>query len=294
MKILKGVIFIAITAALWWGSGLVKSMRLNQLVASGKIPYGPIPDMTRDYYSYDGMNSAFDAGLELRRSDEFSKNEFESLILKSMAPVARENFEKFLPSTLSFSEEYQIDPFWIISVMMVESGFNLKALSNKNARGLMQIRPDTAGHLYLLMRKKVSENQMNLNLHRPNENIEMGVFYLKKLLQNFRLNYHFATIAYNVGPNKLRGLISKHKIDTVNFAYLIKVKESYKLLTKAFSSELKKRARPFESTYVVKGQGRSLEEKLLKLYVSAQPGFVGDFLLSSENLDQYPLHTLAF
>jgi soluble lytic murein transglycosylase len=68
--------------------------------------------------------------------------------------VAKQNFQKYLAPTLDLSTNYQIDPFWIISIMMVESGFDFKAQSHKNARGLMQIRPETASHLYQLMGKR--------------------------------------------------------------------------------------------------------------------------------------------
>lgn len=293
MKLIKVVLSLTLLGALWSTSEVIKTHRLNQLVATGKIPYGPIPDVSRNYYSYDSLHGAFDSKLELRRSDEFTKSEFENLILNSLDPFARENFKKFLRPTLALSEEYQMDPFWIISVMMVESGFDLKAQSRKNAQGLMQIQPDTAEHLYSLMRKKSSTDQIQLNLHQPVENIEMGVFYLKKLLQNFRLDYHLATIAYNVGPNKLRALLVLDDIDTVNFSYLVKVQESYKDLTKRFLSELKKHPKPYEVTYVVKGQGHLLEESLLNLYISALPSLKPDLLLSSENLDQISRHSLA-
>ncbi len=294
MKLIKVVLLFALVGGLWSTSEVIKTYRLNQLVANGKIPYGPIPDFSRNYYSYDSLHGAFDSKLELKRSDEFTKKEFEELILKSLDPLARENFEKYLKPTLSLSEEYQMDPFWIISVMMVESGFDLKAQSNRNARGLMQIRPDTAEHLYSLMGKKTNNDQIHLDLHQPAENIEMGVFYLKKLLQNFRLDYHLATIAYNVGPNKLKELIVFDDIDTVNFSYLVKVRETYKDLSKKFLSELKNHPKPYETTYVIRGQGRLLEESLLKLYTSALPSLKADLLLSSENLDQNPKHSLAF
>ena len=294
MKFLKGVMLLALVGALWSTSTLVKTLRLNQLVASGKIPYGPLPNAVDDYYSYNGLPLAFNPKIELNRADEFTKVEFENLILDSLDPVDRQNFEKYLTPTLNLSVDYQIDPFWIISVMMVESGFDYKAKSNKNARGLMQITPDTASHLYQLMRKKVSENNFNTNLNHPTENVEVGIFYLKKLLHNFRFNYRLATIAYNVGPNKLRNLLDEEDIDTANFAYFLKVEESYNDLTKNYSKQLSKRLRPFEMTYVVRGQGRILEENLLKLYTIALPSIREDLLLSSENLASLSSNTSAF
>ncbi|MBP9681747.1 MAG: lytic transglycosylase domain-containing protein [Bacteriovorax sp.] len=288
MKLIKTALFIVLIGVLWTISEMVKSNHLNHLVESGKIPYGPLPDTDRDYYSFTSLNAAFDSRLDLKRSEEFSKKEFQSLILASLDRVARENFQKYLSSTLSLSEDYQIDPFWIISVMMVESRFNFLATSPKNARGLMQIRPETAEHLYNLMGKKVSEGQLQLNLHSPLENIEMGVFYLKKLHQNFRNNYHLATIAYNVGPSKLRNWLIAKDIDTANFSYLVKVKETYKDLSKNFAQELRKRQRPFELTYVVYEQrSLSLEDSLMKIYISSLPPLPSELLLTSENLKSY-------
>lgn len=294
MKIMKGVFLIALIASLWAMSSSLKTQRLNSLVASGKIPYGPIPDVDKNYYSYDGLHSAFNADLELKRAEEFSKNEFQDLILSSLETPAKSNLKRYLPSILRFSEDYQLDPFWIISVMMVESRFDKKAMSPKNARGLMQIKPDTADHLYQLMNKKFSDEQIQRNLHTPEENIEVGVFYLKKLLHNFRLNYRHATIAYNLGPNKLKTLLGEDDIDTENYRYLVKVQESYDELSLIFSNVLKRRPKPFESTYVVKGQGRKLEAELLGLFVSVHPGLRTEFLLSSENLTRFSPKTRSF
>ena len=295
MKLFKGVLLFALAGAIWSTSAMIKSHRLNDLVANGKIPYGPIPREVSDYYSYNGLHSAFNSRVELRRADEFTKDEFENLILNSLDSKDRENFRQHLASTLNFSVDYQIDPFWIISVMMVESRFQLKATSNKNALGLMQIQPDTAEHLYQLMRKKVSDEQVGENLHQPDENIEVGIFYLKKLLQNFRLNYRLATIAYNVGPNKLKNRLEENDIDTVNFSYLLKVQESYQVLTKVFIHELKKHPRPYELTYVVlRGESHLLEDRLLGFYVASQPALNDQLLLTSENLSTHPPQSLAF
>lgn len=294
MKFLKGALLLVLVGILWSTSSIVKSHRLNQLVADGKIPYGPIPSTLENYYSYNGLHSAFNPKIELKRAEEFSKVEFENLILDSLDPSEKQNFQKFLSSTLNLSVDYQIDPFWIISVMMVESRFDNQAKSNKNARGLMQITPDTASHLYQLMRKKVSDDHLHKNLHHPSENIEVGIFYLKKLLHNFRYNYQLATIAYNVGPNKLRNLLDEEDIDTTNFSYFLKVEDSYNNLTKNFSNQLAKRLRPFELTYVVSGQGKELEERLLKLFTIAPFSVGSDILLSSENLVTISVNSSAF
>lgn len=294
MKFLKGAMLLILFGVFWLTSSLIKSHQLNQLTSNGKIPYGPIPNVEENYYSYDGPKLAFNSHLQLKRSDEFTKIEFEKLILSSLDTVAKKNVQKYLSLTLDLSVDYQVDPFWVISIMMVESRFDLKALSHKNARGLMQIKPETAGHLYQLMRKKVSEERLYANLHRPSENIEVGIFYLKKLLHNFGMNYRLATIAYNIGPNKLKKLLRTHKVDTDSFSYLTKVEVGYQEFSKSFAQELKKRPRPFEKTYVVRGQGRLLDEQFIKLYAMIIPTLKPNILLSSENLVHLSSHSLPF
>lgn len=294
MKYLKAALIAGLIGLFWTASSAITNYRMDKLVLAGKIPYGPIPDVSPDYYSFNGLHAAFDSKLNIKRSEEFSKKEFEDLILNSLDSNVRDNFRLYLKPTLSLSEEYQTDPFWIIAVMMVESGFNTKALSPKNAKGLMQIRPDTAEHLYALMGKKVKEEELHEILHSPSENIEIGIFYLKKLLHNFRLDYSLATIAYNVGPNKLKGLLVLEDIDTVNFSYLVKVQDRYRNLTRNYYAELRKRPRPYENTFVIRDQGRKLEENLLKLYTSAPKSLQADYFLTSENLDKNPRKSLAF
>lgn len=266
MKFLSGLSLAIILGGLWTVSGIVADNRLHNLEAAGHLPYGPLPAHASASYSYEGLPEAFDASLPLKRASEISKEEFEELILTSVSPKVQDNLRPYIGSILNFSVEYQMDPFWIISIIMVESNFKLDALSPKNARGLMQIKPDTAQHLYQLMQKNLTEDEVEKNLYHPEENIEVGVFYLKKLLQNFRMNYRFATVAYNIGPQKLRNRLVEKSLDVNNFSYLVKVKDRYVVLAQNFSEAIKNRPHPYEATYVYSEQGLKLEEKVMALF----------------------------
>lgn len=215
--------------------------RIDHLIEQGKIPFGPLPNNSIDSYAFFGITDAFDTSIDLSRISEFSKKEFEDLVLSQLDQNNREELAEHINYILNTAVDYQIDPFWILAVMMSESGFDKNAKSNKNARGLMQIRPETADHLYQLMRKNISEIQLNKNMHSPDENIEIGIFYLKKLHQNFRLNYKLATIAYNFGPNKLKNLIEYDQIIPENVEYFSKVRESYKFFTAGYLKRLKEK-----------------------------------------------------
>jgi soluble lytic murein transglycosylase len=242
LKFIYSFALFAILCIFWFSATSIANQRLLNLESDGLIVYGPLPKVEVDHYSYKSLDQAFDPKLDLARSEEFTKIEFERIILDSLPSVARDNFRAYIKDTLTLSVEYQIDPFWIISIMMVESGFDLNAKSSKNARGLMQIQPETAEHLYQLMGKRFTSNEISFKLHKSNDNIDVGVFYLKKLYQNFGLNYRLATIAYNLGPNKLKKQIDT-KRDLKSFSYFVKVQYCYKLLENNFLIQLTARDR---------------------------------------------------
>jgi uncharacterized protein YxeA len=80
------------------------------------------------------------------------------------------------------------------------------------------------------------------------------------------MNYRFATVAYNIGPSKLRNRLVEKSLDVDNFSYLVKVRDSYMRLTRRFSQIAKSKARPYEATYVFSEQGLLLEQKLVDLF----------------------------
>jgi len=84
---------------------------------------------------------------------------------------------------------FHVDPVLIRAVIQVESNFNPMCVSNKGARGLMQLMPETA------RRYRVKR------VHDPEDNIRGGVQYLSELLTMFSYDLPRTLAAYNAGEN---------------------------------------------------------------------------------------------
>ena len=80
-----------------------------------------------------------------------------------------------------------VDPLLLYAIMHQESTFKPRAMSNKGARGLMQLMPGTAA------RFGVS------NIWDPKQNIEGGTRYMRFLLDKFEGDVRLALAGYNAG-----------------------------------------------------------------------------------------------
>ena len=101
---------------------------------------------------------------------------------------------------IKYAEEYNIDPYLVAAIINVESKYDKNAVSNKEAKGLMQIAPQTGkwGAETLEI-----ENYNEKLLFEPDTNIKIGTWYLNRLLKEFNKDIDLVLAAYNAGSGNV-------------------------------------------------------------------------------------------
>ncbi|HVP78993.1 MAG TPA: lytic transglycosylase domain-containing protein [Thermodesulfobacteriota bacterium] len=100
---------------------------------------------------------------------------------------------------------YNHDPKFILALIFTESEFYNWAVSQKGAKGLMQIMPYVAESL---ARDLGIEWSGDRTLFNPYLNIRIGIYYLSQLMLDFK-DVGTALTAYNYGPTYVRSLIER-------------------------------------------------------------------------------------
>jgi soluble lytic murein transglycosylase-like protein len=96
---------------------------------------------------------------------------------------------------LGYSREFSIDPRLVVALVVVESGFQPRAVSRAGAMGLGQLMPGTA-------------QALGVNPWDPVQNLYGAIRYLRGNLDRFGWqNPHLALAAYNAG----RGAVERHE-----------------------------------------------------------------------------------
>lgn len=89
-------------------------------------------------------------------------------------------------------QRHGVESALIQAIIMAESSYNPRAVSNRGAAGLMQLMPTTALSMGIKDR------------FDPVHNIDGGVRYFKKMLVRFDGDTRLALAAYNAGARKVR------------------------------------------------------------------------------------------
>ena len=154
-------------------------------------------------------------------------------------PIVKPPYKELVEAA---AKRYNVDADLITSVIAVESNFDPKAVSRKNARGLMQLLPETAAQLGVK------------NIDDPAENIDGGTRYLRDLLQKYNNDLALALAAYNAGPDKVQ-LYGTVPPFAETISYVRRVKRGY---DKSKSKPAMKTPAPAQATGAPAAAGTSL------------------------------------
>lgn len=135
-----------------------------------------------------------DLKQEIVVTTEETTAEAEELIPSLDIPLSQELIEHIWDMSLKYDIEYEL----IVSVIAVESNFNVDAKSKTSDYGLMQINKVNHGWL--------KEQFGFTDFTDPYQNIEAGCIILKDCIDDMA-DYHQALMAYNMGQSRAKSLI---------------------------------------------------------------------------------------
>ncbi len=86
------------------------------------------------------------------------------------------------------------------AIIRRESGFDESALSEADARGMMQLRPATAQNEVRALKRFGIKFSNKVNLYEKIQNITLGASHIEGLLDNYKGSLVLSLAAYNAGP----------------------------------------------------------------------------------------------
>jgi len=126
------------------------------------------------------------------------------LYLKNAYPI------KYSEFVLKYSEENNLDPYFVYAVIRTESDFQKNATSSVNAKGLMQITEITFDWINTKLGDKQSSFE---DMYNPETNIRYGTFLLSFLKNELGSNKNILC-GYHAGINKAKEWLKDAQIST--------------------------------------------------------------------------------
>ena len=133
------------------------------------------------------------------RPDDARVAQIRDFLSKRRTALTAEEVGQLARTIVAESRRHDMDPWLVVSVMAVESGFQNFAVSHVGAMGLMQVMPATGEEL---------AGRLGIPWHGPQTlfdpiaNVRMGVAYLRELTDRYE-RLPVALAAYNWGPGRI-------------------------------------------------------------------------------------------
>ena len=115
---------------------------------------------------------------------------------------------------VKYSEEFEVDPVLVFSVIKVESNFQPRATSNVGARGLMQLMEEA----YDWVKFRLDDDSESFDdMYDPETNIKYGTYYLSFLMERYDNSIDLTAAAYHCGMGQVDSWLEDGTISADNF-----------------------------------------------------------------------------
>jgi len=138
-------------------------------------------------------------GLEPAPPDAARVRQVHQFLARRRTALTSHEVAQLAHAIVRESRRHDLDPWLVLSVMAVESGFYNFAVSQVGALGLMQVMPATGEELAL--RLDVAWHGPH-TLFDPIANVRLGVAYLREMKDRYEV-LPVALAAYNWGPGRI-------------------------------------------------------------------------------------------
>jgi len=147
-------------------------------------------------------STSFTPGFDTRKQ---TIEEILSVLERYPTGLANVTKEELAEVIYEEANRYNYDPKFILALIAIESEFHNWSVSEKGAKGLMQIMPDVAKSIAQELGIEWSGDR---TLFNPFLNIRLGIYYLSQLILDFQ-DLKLALTAYNYGPTYIKSLVEK-------------------------------------------------------------------------------------
>ena len=108
----------------------------------------------------------------------------------------------YASAVVDYSDQFDVSVPLILAITTQESAFNSNAISKTGAQGLMQLMPETAKEC------ATDVNKPFYGIFKIRDNVQLGTWYLWKMLNIFNGDVELAIRAYNAGPVYVKKVLS--------------------------------------------------------------------------------------
>ncbi|MBP8625696.1 MAG: lytic transglycosylase domain-containing protein [Syntrophorhabdaceae bacterium] len=181
-------------------------------------------------YLYGGLNKDYPIFQREHIKQGRIEKEIVAFLKDEKVNIPEERLLSIARMVYRTSKNHNLDYRLMLAIMKVESNFRHDAISPKGARGLFQVKPSLARYIADDAGVHWSGNN---TLDEPEKNIKIGVYFFSQLLKDFE-SLNLALHAYNMGPTKLKKILTENTSYSKKFSNLV-IKE-YKRISSILPS----------------------------------------------------------